>query len=100
MLRSELNHVLEQAILGLPEKYRTVFVMREVEGLNVAETADCLDLTAVNVKVRLNRAKTLLRQSLGQLYRKEELLSFHLSRCNSLTEQVMLHINHTPGPSR
>ncbi|MEI6949289.1 sigma-70 family RNA polymerase sigma factor [Paraflavisolibacter sp. H34] len=93
VLRSELNQMLEQAILALPEKYRTVFVLREVEGLNVAETAASLDLSAVNIKVRLNRAKALLRQSLGQLYRKEELLPFHLSRCNRLTDQVMLRIS-------
>jgi RNA polymerase sigma factor (sigma-70 family) len=98
VLRSELNRMLEGAIRQLPEKYRTVFVMREVEGLNVAETGACLGISTVNVKVRLNRAKTLLRQSLNHLYQKEELLPFHLNRCNGLTERVMQAITSPPAP--
>lgn len=63
MLNSELKSVLEDAISKLPEKYRIVFIMREVENMNIAETQDCLNISAVNVKVRLNRAKALLRKS-------------------------------------
>lgn len=92
MLNAELKQLLEAAIRQLPEKYRTVFIMREVERMNIAETQECLDLTEVNVKVRLNRAKSMLRNSLSAYYKNEEVLSFHLSRCNRIVERVMAKI--------
>ncbi|WP_210465961.1 RNA polymerase sigma factor [Rufibacter roseolus] len=92
LLSSELQVVLEEAIRQLPEKYRTVFVMREIEGMNVAETTHCLSISEANVKVRLNRAKALLRKSLSHLYKKEDILQFHLSKCDRITEHVMRQI--------
>jgi len=92
MLNRELKNVLEEAILQLPDKYRTIFIMREIENMNVAETRECLGLSEVNVKVRLNRAKALLRNSLSHYYRKEELIHFHLLRCDKVTGFVMKHI--------
>lgn len=92
IVNTELKAALETAIRQLPEKYRTVFVMREIEDMNVAETQECLDLTEVNVKVRLNRAKVMLQKSLSAFYKKEDLLHFHLSRCNKITEYVMTQI--------
>jgi RNA polymerase sigma factor (sigma-70 family) len=92
VLNTELKAALEDAIRQLPEKYRTVFVMREIEDMNVAETRECLDLSEVNVKVRLNRAKAMLRNSLSAYYKKEEILNFHLSRCNRIAENVMKQI--------
>jgi RNA polymerase sigma-70 factor (ECF subfamily) len=74
VLNSELKNILQEAIQKLPEKYRTVFIMREIENMNVAETQECLDLSEVNVKVRLNRAKALLRNSLSTYYKKEEIM--------------------------
>lgn len=92
VLNTELKTILEEAIQGLPEKYRTVFVMREIEQMNVADTQECLQLSEANVKVRLNRAKALLQNSLNAYYKKEELLHFHLSRCNRMVENVMKRI--------
>ena len=89
MLNAELNLALGEAIRQLPEKYRTVFVMREIEDMNVAETQACLDISAVNVKVRLNRAKVLLKESLSEFYKKDDILHFHLSRCTKMVERVM-----------
>jgi RNA polymerase sigma factor (sigma-70 family) len=89
MLNTELKLALEQAIRRLPEKYRTIFIMREIEDMNIAETRACLDISEENVKVRLNRAKALLKVSLSRLYKKEEIYSFHLSRCNKMVERVM-----------
>jgi RNA polymerase sigma factor (sigma-70 family) len=91
-LNGELKGILEEAIRGLPEKYRTVFILREIENMNVAETQACLDLSEVNVKVRLNRSKALLRNSLSQYYKKEDLFHFHLSRCSRVTDYVMKQI--------
>ena len=92
VLNLELKDVLEKAIQQLPEKYRTVFIMRELEDMSIAETQDCLNLTEVNVKVRLNRAKAMLKSSLASLYKKEDLLSFHLSRCDRVTDNVMKQV--------
>lgn len=91
-LNSELRVILDKAIRDLPEKYRIVFVMREIENMNVAETKDCLSITEVNVKVRLNRAKAMLRTLLSNYYNKEDILHFHRSRCNSMVERVMSKI--------
>ena len=92
VVNAELKRVLENAIYQLPDKYRTVFVMRELENMSIAETQECLNISEVNVKVRLNRAKAMLRNSISSLYKKEELLNFHLIRCNQMTENVMKEI--------
>ena len=93
LVNSELKIILEKAIQQLPEKYRTVFIMREIENMNVAETAECLDLSAVNVKVRLNRAKVMLKNLLSEYYQKDDILNFHLSRCDNIVENVMKQID-------
>jgi RNA polymerase sigma-70 factor (ECF subfamily) len=92
ILNAELKVILEKAILDLPDKYRTVFVMREIENMNVAETRECLDISEANVKVRLNRAKVLLRSSLTGYYKREDLLHFHLNRCDRIVGLVMSQI--------
>lgn len=89
IVNTELKDALEKAIRMLPEKYKVVFVMRELEGMSIAETKECLDISAENVKVRLNRAKALLKESLNNVYKKDELLHFHLSRCDRMVENVM-----------
>jgi RNA polymerase sigma-70 factor (ECF subfamily) len=55
---------LEQAIQALPEKYKSVFVLRELEELSTEETAVALDITPSTVKVRLHRARLQLREKL------------------------------------
>src|SRR6267378_761607 len=59
--RVELGQLLEEALLGLPEQYRTVVMLRDVEDLSTSETAAALDLTEQNVKVRLHRGHAMLR---------------------------------------
>ena len=93
MINTELKSILEEAISNLPEKYRTVFVMREMENMNVEETRECLAISDVNVKVRLNRAKAMLRKSLQHYYRNEDILHFHLSRCSRMVETVLNRID-------
>ena len=75
-IRCELRKILEQAIDSLPDKYRMVFKMREVDGFNVEETANSLNLTSVNVKVRLSRAKRILREALKKQHLVEELIPY------------------------
>jgi RNA polymerase sigma-70 factor (ECF subfamily) len=60
----EARGYLDSALEALPEDYRVVFVLRAVEELSTAETAESLDLTEENVKVRLHRARAMLRREL------------------------------------
>lgn len=63
-LRSEVSGLLEETILALPDAYRTVLVLRDVEELTTAETAAALELSEENVKVRLHRGRALARKTL------------------------------------
>jgi RNA polymerase sigma factor (sigma-70 family) len=83
----ELSSLLENAVEQLPEKYRLVFVLREVEDLSVRETSEVIGIEEANVKTRLNRAKTMLRAQL-QGYMKDHLYSFHLTRCDRIVANV------------
>lgn len=61
---AEVARLLEKSLLGLPQQYRTVLMLRDVEELSTAETAEALGLTEENVKVRLHRGRALLRRDL------------------------------------
>jgi RNA polymerase sigma-70 factor, ECF subfamily len=60
----EHARMLQRAVQALPPKYRVVVMMRDLEEMSVAETAACLDITEENVKVRLHRARAMLRSAL------------------------------------
>jgi RNA polymerase sigma-70 factor (ECF subfamily) len=68
VLDGELRNMLDTAIAFLPETLRSVFVLRDIEGLSTAETAAVLDLTETNVKVRLHRARLALREQLSAYF--------------------------------
>src|SRR5262245_47187149 len=91
---SELRAALDRALQEMPESLRLVFMLREVEGLDTDETAACLDLSAANVKVRLHRARALLREridcTLGAEVRK--LHQFAGARCDRLVARVLARI--------
>ena len=93
LMNNELKIVLEKSIAVLPEKYRLVFVMREVEEMSTSETMETLNLTESNVKVRLNRAKEMLRDSLSSQYRFSGVYDFHLTRCDRMVNYVMTRID-------
>jgi RNA polymerase sigma-70 factor (ECF subfamily) len=63
-MRGQLGQMLQAAMDALPEIYRTVFVLREVEHLSTSETAECLELSEEAVKTRLHRSRVLLRREL------------------------------------
>ena len=90
----ELAAFVERAVDELPDSYRTVFVLREVEELSTAETAACLDVSEELVKVRLHRARTELRKMLDQRFgaATREVFDFHASRCNRVVALVMTRI--------
>ncbi|HEY6769354.1 MAG TPA: sigma-70 family RNA polymerase sigma factor [Candidatus Sulfotelmatobacter sp.] len=68
--QSELREILSKTIQGLPAGFRTVFVLRDVEGLSTEETASALDLSVPAVKSRLLRARLQLRERLGRYFQK------------------------------
>lgn len=70
--RRETQQALQDALAELGEKYRVVFLLRDVEGLSTAETADALGISEANVKVRLLRARLMLRERLTHLFGDEE----------------------------
>ncbi len=90
MANSEIRTLLEKAVDALPDDFRTVFVLRDIEGLSVAETAACLSIRQETVKTRLFRARRRLQKSLG------EQLSSHLAstfefggtRCDRMVTNV------------
>jgi RNA polymerase sigma-70 factor, ECF subfamily len=87
---AELSHLLEQTLLSLPEQYRTVLILRDVEELSTSETAAALTLTEQNVKVRLHRGRALMRR--GLLTRigtsTKEVFPFMGQRCDSVVKRV------------
>ena len=92
VMNTELNTVIEKSLLHIPEDYRTVFLLREINGLNVLETAEILDITESNVKTRLSRAKSFLRKEIEKTYNKEEIFEFNLIYCDAMVERVMQKI--------
>ena len=71
LLSDELSDKINAAIFTLPEKYRLVIVLRDIEGFSTAETAQILNLSDANVKVRLHRARLFLRDKLKGYFENE-----------------------------
>jgi RNA polymerase sigma-70 factor (ECF subfamily) len=91
-LQNELKRIMEQSVEKLPEPYRLVFLLRETENFSVAQTAEALNISEVNVKVRLNRAKSMLRTTIEQWYSKADIYDFNLKYCSSMVDAVLKKI--------
>jgi RNA polymerase sigma factor (sigma-70 family) len=94
IMNRELSKFLEASLQAIPEIYRTVFILREAEQFSVAETAGLLNLSEVNVKVRLNRAKAMLQKELEKYYSTTELFEFNLVYCDKMVQKVFERIQH------
>jgi RNA polymerase sigma-70 factor (ECF subfamily) len=70
--QAELRDILTRTVQGLPASFRTVFVLRDVEGLSTEETAEALDLSIPAVKSRLLRARLQLRERLSRYFQRPE----------------------------
>ena len=88
---AELNVMLEKAFDALPDDYRSVFMLREIEGLSTAETAQCLELSEENVKTRLHRARALLQRELYSLVGANANMAFQFlgPRCDRIVARVL-----------
>lgn len=92
--RLELASILTASIESIPASHRIVFVLRQLEGMTTEEVAECLGISADNVKVRLHRAKVALRKQIVRRFGREapEILAFHLSRCDRVVSGVLARL--------
>lgn len=93
-MRGQLGRTLQSAVDALPETYRSVFVLREVEQLSTIETAECLGISEEAVKTRLHRSRALLRRDLESRIGPAiaEAYSFLGSRCDRTVARVLARI--------
>jgi len=91
MLRAEMRRLIERKIDDLPEGYRTVFMLREVEDMTVDETAAALGIPSATVRSRLFRAKARLREALAQEFdvATQDVFGFDGERCDRIVRAVL-----------
>lgn len=89
--REQLRVLIERAVADLPDGFRSVFVLREIEGLSIEETAAALDIPAATVKTRLHRSRKKLQQALAPEVKSALSGSFPFAGadCVALTERVL-----------
>jgi len=92
VIQKDMNTHLEKAINTLPSKYRSVLIMQKIKQLSTKETAETLDISRSNIKVRLHRAKNMLRDQLVNMLDEIDLFAFREEECAQLTQQVMQSI--------
>jgi len=90
----ELVALLQTAVLALPTSYRSVLMLRDIEEMSTTETAQALDLTEENVKVRLHRARALLRREMFARAgaQRGNAFPFMGARCDRMVQAVMERI--------
>jgi RNA polymerase sigma-70 factor, ECF subfamily len=93
----ELNRLLESAIESLPDSYRTVVMLRDIEQMSTLDAAACLGISEDNVKVRLHRGRVLLRK---EIYARtggsaKEAFAFHAVRCDRVVSGVFARLAAT-----
>jgi len=98
----ELHRVLEEAVDALPETYRTVFMLRDIEGLSTSETGEGLGLGEEAVKTRLHRARAMIRRAVSARIGAVApgAFQFEAPRCDRVVAAVFARIRHLPGGSR
>src|ERR1035438_7031275 len=95
------RRLLEEAVEKPPDAYRTIFMLRDVEEMSTADTADVLEITEENFKVRLHRSRGLLRKSLYARAgtARQEAFNFHAVRCDRVVknvfERIQKHVSKT-----
>ena len=97
LARSELKDAIKNAVARLPDQYRSVFVLRDIEGMSVRETANASSLKEATVKSRLHRARRILRNELsveiGGII--ADSITFAGADCEAMTKRVLAALNLT-----
>ena len=98
-LRTQALEMLEAAVDALPPALRSVFMMREIEEMSTRETAECLDISEEAVKIRLHRARKLLRRDIQSRVGAVSSQAFRFlgARCNRVLSAVMDRIQSRSG---
>jgi RNA polymerase sigma-70 factor (ECF subfamily) len=91
-MNEQRKEILEKAVNELPDKYRSVFILKEVEGMSIDEASKVLNISKVNVKVRLHRAKSMLKDFISGMTDLSSLFTFGNDRCDRLNENVMQYV--------
>lgn len=91
LAREQLRLLIERAVARLPAGFRSVFVLRDIEGLSIEETAEALDIAPATVKTRLHRARAKLQHALAPEVEGALTGSFPFAGadCAALTERVL-----------
>lgn len=94
VMRMEMREALEAITDELPEGFRVVFVLRDIEGLSIEETADLLGLNTNTVKTRLYRAHRMLRTAIETRFSAsfEDIFPFDGSRCTQMADRVIAQL--------
>jgi len=100
-MRAELRQLLERQIDALPEQFRTVFILREVEEMSVEEAAECLNVPPATVRTRAFRARAMLRESLSREIdvATVNVFGFGGERCDRIVASVLERLRlDVPSP--
>jgi len=89
VINREFINIVEATLQKLPDDYKMTFTLRELTGLSVSETAELMHTTTSNVKVRLNRAKAMLKKEIEKTYAPGDIYEFNLIYCDRITNAVM-----------
>jgi RNA polymerase sigma-70 factor (ECF subfamily) len=94
LARTQIRRLLEQAVDELPDAFRTVFILRDVDDCSIEETATALGIKPETVKTRLHRARRLMRKSLDETLSATmaEAFPFLGARCQRITDAVLARL--------
>jgi RNA polymerase sigma-70 factor (ECF subfamily) len=97
--RQEVRSLLERAVDTLPDPFRSVFILRDIEGMSTEQVAACLELKEATVKTRLHRAHRLLRATLESSLTQTfaSLYPFDGARCNNMADRVIVRLRQIPA---
>ncbi len=93
-IHKESAAFLEKAIDALPIKYKVVYMLREVEGMDISEISTSLELSNSNVKVRLHRARNMMKDYILKRTNTQSVYEFGNHKCDRVVEKVMERIQH------
>jgi RNA polymerase sigma-70 factor, ECF subfamily len=100
--RAEIRRLLERAVDDLPDSFRIVFVLREIEQMSVDETASQLGIVPETVKTRLHRARRMLREALQEKLGSalQDTYAFDGERCERMTQAVLRRMGFVAPEAR
>lgn len=99
VMNNELKQILEKSLASLPEDYRMVFTLRELNGMSTAEASEALEISETNCKVRFLRSKMMLRKEIKKFYSPEEIFEFNLIYCDRIVHNVLKSISRPSSKS-